>query len=101
MKAPLCKICSKRHYGMCASDDFVEVVLEKALGPMDKAMARDLEDGVGGSADAPQPPKESRDGKRVVESPMTSAERHKRFREKHGDSYRETNRLRMRKSRGG
>lgn len=30
---------------------------------------------------------------------LTAAERHKRFREKHGDAYREANRLRMREKR--
>ena len=35
----------------------------------------------------------------LQERVLTPAERQKRYREKHGDSYREANRLRMRKSR--
>ena len=36
---------------------------------------------------------------KVMGEPLTAAERHKRYREKHGEAYREANKLRMRKAR--
>ena len=52
----------------------------KGEGPTDKAKAREpIDDTVGGSADAPQPLKASRGGKRVVE-PLSPAERQRLWR---------------------
>ncbi len=59
----------------------LEDALVSGEGPTDKAMAREPENAVGGSADAPQAPKASRDGKRVVE-PLTPAEKQQRHRDK-------------------
>lgn len=56
MEAPKCRLCGKRHWGMC-----------------------------------PEP--EGSEGK---SRPLTNAEHQKRYRERHGESYRKRNRERMR-----
>jgi hypothetical protein len=77
MEAPKCKICGKRHYGLCGSEELLASVPE-----VQEEIREDI------------PPVRAK-------VPLTGAERHKRFRDKRGGEYRESNKLRMRKKRDG
>lgn len=89
MDAPKCRLCGKKHYGLCefkdaeASDGEVRGGGRERRGPPLGSEAAGGDSATAGS------------------SPLTNAERQKLYRQRRGEEYREWNRERMRRIRNG